>query len=133
MIGENKFQSINEKNITILPVQNSKEIAKYLNNAKCLVLPSYDEHWGVVIHEAISCGCAIILSNKVGSRNEFLKNNGFCFDIHSYNDLFLKMQNFTKLKKTRLTQMSKNSVKLSKKRSIKFWNNQFLKIIKNLK
>ena len=132
MIGQNRFLSISEKNITTLSFQNSKKIAKYLNNSKCLVLPSYEEHWGVVIHEAISCGCAIILSNKVGSRNEFLKKNGFCFDINSHNDLFIKMRNFTKLKKIQLTRMSINSIKLSKKRSIKFWNSQFLKIINDL-
>ena len=44
-----------------------------MNNSKCLVLPSYEDHWGVVVHEGICSGCLLILSNNVGSKMNFLK------------------------------------------------------------
>ena len=43
-----------------------------MGNSKCLILPSLEENWGVVVHESSCCGCLLILSNKVGAREEFL-------------------------------------------------------------
>jgi glycosyltransferase involved in cell wall biosynthesis len=43
------------------------ELACHLRSSRCLVLPSHEEHWGLVVHEAASCGCALVLSNAIGS------------------------------------------------------------------
>ena len=47
------------------------ELAEKLRLSRCLVLPSLEEHWGLVVHEAASCGCALALSNTVGSAVDF--------------------------------------------------------------
>lgn len=47
------------------------ELAEKLRQSRCLVLPSLKEHWGLVVHEAASCGCALALSHTVGSRDDF--------------------------------------------------------------
>ena len=132
MIGYVNKISFNNSNIEVLPFINSKEIAKHLNDAKCLVLPSYEDHWGIVVHEAIRCGCVLLLSNLVGSKSEFLKKNGFSFDIKNYDDLSYKMKKILKIKNRELIKMSNKSIKVSKKRSLKHWNFQFNKILKEI-
>lgn len=129
MVGHQNKKVIKKNNLLILPFLKPNKLAEYLNNSKCLVLPSYEDHWGVVVHEAIRCGCSLILSNKVGSRKEFLKKNGFYFNINLMHDLTDKMLKFIKLKKNELNKMSNESIKLSNKRSVKIWIKQFNKIL----
>jgi hypothetical protein len=68
----------------------------------------------------------------VGSKSEFLKKNGFSFDIKNYDDLSYKMKKILKIKNRELINMSNKSIKVSKKRSLKYWNFQFNKILKEI-
>lgn len=43
------------------------ELASKYRLARVMVLPSLEDHWGVVVHEAALCGCALLLSNHVGA------------------------------------------------------------------
>jgi glycosyltransferase involved in cell wall biosynthesis len=60
-------------------------------------LPSRKEPWGVVVHEFASAGHPLLLSNKVGAKNELLVDgyNGYGFNIDLVDDfknkLFLMM------------------------------------------
>jgi glycosyltransferase involved in cell wall biosynthesis len=55
-------------------------LAQVFAQSRCLVLPSFVEHWGLVVHEAALSGCALILSNTIGSRLDFVgQNNGLMF------------------------------------------------------
>lgn len=47
------------------------DIAAALREARCLVLPSLLEPWGLVVHEAALSGCALALSTAVGSVPDF--------------------------------------------------------------
>lgn len=47
------------------------EIAAAMREARCLVLPSLREPWGLVVHEAALSGCALALSTAVGSAPDF--------------------------------------------------------------
>jgi glycosyltransferase involved in cell wall biosynthesis len=59
-------------------------LAERLRNARCLVLPSLEEHWGLVVHEAVSCGCALALAQTVGSKDDFARTeNSIVFSPHS--------------------------------------------------
>ncbi len=46
-------------------------VAAYLRNSRFLVLPSSEDHWPLVVHEAALSGCGLILSEAVGSHFEF--------------------------------------------------------------
>lgn len=53
------------------------QLAEIMKESRYLVLPSRDEHWGVVVHEAACCGCGLLLSESVGSGEDLLgPNNG---------------------------------------------------------
>lgn len=53
--------------IIIHPFAQPDDLAAHMRRARALVLPSLDEHWGVVVHEAALCGCALALSDVVGA------------------------------------------------------------------
>ena len=63
-----------------------------MGNSKCLILPSLEENWGVVVHESSCCGCLLILSNKVVKEVLIFNKNGYEFDPNNQDDLFLKMR-----------------------------------------
>ncbi len=50
---------------------NADQLGDVYRNARCLVLGSHQEHWGVVVHEACLCGCLLLLSNAIGARFDF--------------------------------------------------------------
>lgn len=41
-----------------------------LNQARCLVLPSTIDHWGLVVHEGALCGTLLIVSHMTGAADE---------------------------------------------------------------
>jgi glycosyltransferase involved in cell wall biosynthesis len=56
-------------------------VAERLRNSRFLVLPSSEDHWPLVVHEAALSGCGLILSEAVGSRFEFSgKQNSWRFN-----------------------------------------------------
>jgi glycosyltransferase involved in cell wall biosynthesis len=61
---------------------NQTEIATAYTAADVFALPSaYDETWGVVINEAMNFALPIVLSDRVGSARDLVRNgwNGFVF------------------------------------------------------
>lgn len=46
------------------------EVAAAMRSARCLVLPSHQENWGLVVHEAALSGCALALSHQVGAAED---------------------------------------------------------------
>lgn len=47
---------------------DSDKVSSLMKNAKFLVLPSFRDAWGVVVHEACLSGCALLLSSRIGSK-----------------------------------------------------------------
>ena len=130
LVGGNKLKTKN--GISVVPFTDSKKIAELMNNSKCLILPSFEEHWGVVVHEASCCGCLLILSDKVGCKKEFLKNNGYLFKPNNIDELYINMEKILNLNSKILIDKSFSSLQLSKQRSILNWKKQFSKIVENL-
>lgn len=58
----------------------SNVIAFELARSRFLVLPSLEDHWPLVVHEAVSSGCGIVTTDGVGSRHELVSfNNGWIY------------------------------------------------------
>ena len=53
-----------------------------IRSAACIVLPSLFEPWGVVVHEAVSCGLHVIASRAVGAADDLVRDgvNGRIFE-----------------------------------------------------
>lgn len=71
-------------------------VARVLSSVGCLILPSHFEPWGVVVHEAALAGCALILTDKVGAGDDFLRHgeNGWLVQARDPEGLAGAMSSF---------------------------------------
>ncbi|MBF9024373.1 glycosyltransferase [Rhodobacterales bacterium HKCCD6035] len=71
----------NHEKITYHGFKQPHEIAAAMREARCFVLPSLQENWGLVVHEAALSGCALILSDRVGARHDLAgEHNAIIFE-----------------------------------------------------
>ena len=84
------------KNVFVHDFIQPEQLPEVYRNARIFCLPSLEEHWGLVVHEAALCGCILLLSRNVGAAEDFLTNgvNGFVFNPNRQKDMV------TALKKT---------------------------------
>ncbi len=47
-----------------------EQLPEIYHQARFFVLPSLEENWGLVVHEAVLCGCALVLSDVVGAAHD---------------------------------------------------------------
>ena len=100
--------------------------------SKCdfYVMPSKYEPWGVSLHEMISLGKPVLVSEDVGSSYCFAKDNinGFVFSHNKKDDFVNKMRNVMKLTEIEIRNMGKESVNLSQLFSTTKWIENLNKI-----
>lgn len=65
--------------VRFLGFRNQSELPAFYALADIFVLPSVNETWGLVVNEAMNAGCAIVVSDQVGSGADLVRNgdNGF--------------------------------------------------------
>ena len=55
---------------------NQQEIVEYYAKSDTVVVPSIDgETWGLVVNEALQCGCRVIATDKVGASRDLLQTD----------------------------------------------------------
>lgn len=84
------------KNVFFLPFQNQSTMPLIYSSADIVILPSsHNETWGLVINEAMACGKAVIVSDKVGCGTDLVKPdiNGYIFKHDNLEDLAEKLEN----------------------------------------
>lgn len=81
-VGEGPLRSTLEglPGVVIQPFKQLKEIAAVYQDSRFLILPSLEDHWGVVVHEAARSGCGLLLSKNVGAGEDLANTvNSFVF------------------------------------------------------
>lgn len=68
--GKQRKEIPTHSKIEILDFVQPQGLADIYRQARCLVLPSVEEHWGVVVHEAALSGCALALTKRVGAAQD---------------------------------------------------------------
>lgn len=116
IIGNGSYKVPKTKYITEKNFLQPTQIREILMNNHVLLLPSLKEHWGTIVAEAMACGMALGISNRVGSKEDLLKQslNGFSFNPKYPKDLKRILHKFSDLDEIQLLNMSKNSYNLSK-------------------
>lgn len=61
--------------ITVRGFVQPPQLAELLRQVRCLVLPSLEEHWGLVVHEAALSGCSLALSQNVGAVDDLARQD----------------------------------------------------------
>ena len=78
-------------------LKSSTDLLPYFAFAKCLVLPSRREPWGLVVNEAMAAGLPVIVSRQCGcAENLVTPNNGFLFspdDQKTLTDCLAELEN----------------------------------------
>ncbi|HVW96634.1 MAG TPA: glycosyltransferase family 4 protein [Mucilaginibacter sp.] len=127
---EDKLKSIaqNDKaaaNIHFTGFKNQSYMPVLYQAADLFCLPSKSETWGLSVNEAMACGNAVLVSDKVGCAPDLVgAQNGGVFmsgDIQSLTDKLRELTN----DKARLTEIGKQSFKI-----IRDWN--FLHIAESI-
>jgi glycosyltransferase involved in cell wall biosynthesis len=110
---ENKLQQ--QAGITVEPFAEQSTLASRATLTGAFVLPSRYEPWGVVVHEFASAGLPLLLSNKVGARQQFLVEglNGYTFEAGLATDLAAKMHQLASASDAQLLSMGRASQQLS--------------------
>lgn len=73
-----------DETIAVHDFVQPEQLAGIYRSARVFALPSQEEHWGLVVHEAALSGCILLLSNQVGAAADLLgKKNGRMFNPHS--------------------------------------------------
>lgn len=108
------------KHFGFVQPENLKEI---IQETGVYILPSKYEPWGVSLHEMVSSGMPVLISENIGSKNYFLKEkiNGMSFSHSKENDLENKIFSMINLSSKELFEMGQESVNLSNKFSLDSW------------
>ena len=128
VIGEgeeyNAIKKIAKSNISVLGYQDTKELIKYMQNAKAFVYAAIED-FGIVPIEAMSCGTPVIGLNKGGTA-ETIKNelNGIHFEKQTREDIIKAINKFESIKFD-----YKNIAKLTERYSEKIFKNEFKKFV----
>jgi len=74
---EARRRAARDPRIHFLGFRNQTELPEIYAGSDVLVLPSYEkETWGLVVNEAMAMGCAIIVSDRVGSSEDLVEGKG---------------------------------------------------------
>jgi glycosyltransferase involved in cell wall biosynthesis len=108
--------------IPTAPFMPAHEVASYMQRARCLVLPSHMDHWGVVVHEAALCGCGLLLSDAVGAHLDLLgPRNGLLVPAKSPDRLADAMEAILAWDAGRWDDCSAASIEVARTRSPQLW------------
>jgi glycosyltransferase involved in cell wall biosynthesis len=85
MIGDGPQRGALEDQAAGLPVTftgflNQLEMPRALACADILVLPSDHEQWGLIVNEAMACGCVPVTSDAVGCAPDLVDGAGLVFE-----------------------------------------------------
>lgn len=131
MVGKGELENIISPEIENLGFVRQSELKEIYANAGCFILPSYEDHWGVVVHQAACSGLPMLISPYCGSYHEFLLNNlnGYLIDPNKKSSLTDAMLMIESLEVNKLKEMGELSFQLSKSFSVDGWVNNFINII----
>jgi len=109
------------------------DMKPYLTEKSVYILPSKFEPWGVTVQEFAVTSCPLILSQKVGAHEQFLKNkqNGFLLNEVTVDTLKNAMKQIMNQSNVELMKMSNLSHELGMAYQPKMWANTILSLVKN--
>jgi hypothetical protein len=108
--GEQRGLIPRDQRIVVENFVQPGELAEHYRNARFLVMPSLAEAWGLVVHEATLCGCALVLSDAVGSADDLATSaNAIRFRAGSEGDLIRALHEAADFEDARLAMAETSS------------------------
>ena len=120
--------------VEVRPFAQPEQIAALLADSRCLVLPSREEHWGLVVHEAALSGCQLVLSHAVGAGSDLLEHglNGFGFKAVTADEIAEALKCVIAQNDSDYSCGSEYSLECAKAYGPARWANEFNRILDSL-
>ena len=82
--------------VRFLGFMNQSELPSVYCSSDLLVLPSHYEPFGLVVNEAMLCGCPVAVSDRVGAKYDLVRHNvnGFVFPATNVEALAVVLREF---------------------------------------
>jgi glycosyltransferase involved in cell wall biosynthesis len=98
-----------ESAVTLLGARSPEEIGRLLMSSAAMILPSHREPWGLVVNEALSFGCPVVVSDVCGCVPELVRDGitGYSFPAGDVSALAQAMLNAQLLSEDRAAAASK--------------------------
>ena len=107
------------------------ELSKLYDQSLFFILPSTRDHWPLVVHEASSSGCFLLLSKNVGNIPELAnKKNSIIFDPNTKDSIEKTLIKAMFLQDKLLVIANKESVRVASFYNYENTYQEFIKIIK---
>ena len=102
------------KNVACKGYLDPYEVSLLMRSMDCFILPSYNEPWGLVIHEAALSGLPIICTINCGASSSFVidEYNGFLVNKGDVESLILAMNSYANLTSQDKVKYSQRSMEL---------------------
>ena len=129
--GEEFNKKVNHPKIKHFGFVQPENFEEIIQKTSVYILPSEFEPWGVSLHEFVSAGFPVIVSDKVGASEIFVKEgiNGFVVRAGSKDSIKEGLRKFMKMNKKELLLMSEESVSLSEKITPEIWVNKLISLL----
>jgi glycosyltransferase involved in cell wall biosynthesis len=103
--------------------ESYEKLPSYYAFARCLVLPSQLDQWGLVVNEAMASGLPVIVSNRCGCAEDLVQDgmNGFIFDATSDSALANCLWRISSLDSDRWREMCAISKQIVSRYSLEAW------------
>lgn len=110
-----------EARINVNSFVQPEQLAGLYQQARLFCLPSFSEHWGLVVHEAALSGCQLLLSKTIGAADDLLSigGNGFSFDPKSIDSMKMALVQAMSQSDVQMEAGSVLSLKMSSNASFK--------------
>jgi 1,2-diacylglycerol 3-alpha-glucosyltransferase len=91
--------------------QSYEQLPELYNEAVMFVLPSIFEPWGLVVNEAMAASLPLLLSDRVGSVPDLLKEgkNGWAFNTENRSEFLERLNRISVMTLNQLAEMGKQS------------------------
>lgn len=124
----NKLLDMQDDNVTVKDFVGPEDLPALLQESSFFCLPSENEHWGVVVHEAAFSGLPLLLSDTVYAGTAFLEEgrNGFIFTGGSAQSLW---ENIVKITSADLDTMGGHSIEKALQVTRQVWSDTLMQII----
>lgn len=133
VVGKGHLESLIPKEIINLGFVKQFELKEVYANAGCFILPSLEDHWPLVIHQATMAGLPLLISQNCHNHYEFFRENenGYFINPNEKGSLTAAMFKIESLELEQIKVMGTLSFELSKMYSIDKWVQKFKNLINN--
>ena len=123
-----ELQEYQDENISIHEFIQPENLPSELAKHQAFCLPSFMEHWGVVIQEAAAAGLPVLVSDTCGAASAFVINgyNGWVFETNKEDALCESLRKLMKTTFEQREEMGRRSRQLAARINYEIWAAQFL-------